>query len=123
MAGPIVPKWPSAAGSNFIMLPKATLPNFIMSTSGADLNRVRDGKSIFYIFGFARYRDAFGKRHLTLACSRVYASRVDYTKPGATGVGGLQCGEYNCADNDCLRYKASPFTTPELTQLLKYLEE
>jgi hypothetical protein len=120
---PIPPLWsPSGDASSYILLPKATLPNFTLSIAGNDINKIRDIKYFVYMFGFAKYEDAFGKRHLTLACSRVFAGQVDYTKAGASGVGGLQCGEYNCADKECLRYKTGPFATPKLTELLKYIE-
>lgn len=120
---PIPPLWsPSGDASSYILLPKATLPNFTLSMAGSDVNKIRDIKSFIYIFGFAKYEDAFGKHHLTLACSRLFAGQVDYTKAGASGIGGLQCGEYNCADKECLRYKTGPFAATKLTELLKYIE-
>ncbi|SEN84918.1 hypothetical protein [Bradyrhizobium sp. OK095] len=120
---PIPPLWsPSGDSSSYVLLPKATLPNFSLQIPGVEINKIRNGNLWIYIFGFAKYTDAFQKRHLTLGCFRLYASQVDYTKAGATGVGGLQCGEYNCADEECLRYKSGAFAVPNLTKLLVYIE-
>jgi len=94
-----------------------------MYIKGKQANEVRDKKGFMFVRPFALYKDAFGERHLTLACFMLRAEDVDYTKAGGVGITGAQCAEYNCADNDCLRYKRGPFSSPELTNILKYLDE
>jgi len=117
---PGVPVWPikDRAGQKRVLLPKASTQASKLTTGGSDLNNVRDGRTFIFIFGFAKYRDAFGAKHLTLACFEIGAAPIDYTKEGAKGAGGYQCGEYNCADEDCKRYDKPP----ELKELLAYLD-
>jgi hypothetical protein len=114
-----VPTWPTnVAYHKGVLLPKAAIEKGDISISGTDLNRVRDGQSFFYIFGFAKYRDAFRAKHLTLACFKLRGYPVDYTKEGAKVASAYQCSDYNCADADCNRYKS----IPALKGILDYLD-
>ncbi len=60
-----------------------------------EINKARAGQKYFYIFGDAKYRDIFGKRHLTEFCG---------TLPGSVIVSNItnmsQCHEHNCSDED-----------------------
>ena len=75
------PKWQlKADGFKWVLLPKAILEQGNLTIGGSDLNAVRDGAMSLFIFGFAKYRDAFDNKHLTLACYRLIASPLDYTR-------------------------------------------
>jgi hypothetical protein len=101
------------------LLPKSATEQFAVQLGGMELNSIRDGKIKMFIFGWATYKDAFESRHLTMACYQLTASYVDYLKQGAMGAGGIQCAEYNCADENCRRYSNIPETKPLLDYLRK----
>ena len=72
--------------------------------SAADLFNVRDGKSFFYIWGWAIYYDTFPKTkpHITRFCDVLIGAFFDpndLTK--LTGVNTESCPTYNCADEEC----------------------
>lgn len=88
-----------------------------MGLAGHHLNGARNSNDIVAIYGFAKYRDAFKNKHLTLACLKLRLSEFDYRR----GVGSFefeQCHEYNCTDQECKRYAGDP----RLDSLLSYLE-
>jgi hypothetical protein len=114
-----LPRWPfTTSGRKRVLLPKAILEEGDLTVGGPELNAIHDGRTIISLFGFAKYRDTFGSKHITLACLKLGTANVDYTKEGAKGVSAYQCGEYNCTDYDCKRYKSMP----ELKSILDYLD-
>jgi hypothetical protein len=70
--------------------------------------------------GSAKYVDAFGAKHVTLACFTITLLPVlDYTKEGASnGIRGVQCPKYNCTDENCRRYGDQP----AIAEVLKFLD-
>src|SRR5262249_21747185 len=92
LPGPGNPKWSAdktPAGAKRVLLPKATTEYGFVTLDGVNWNATRDGQSNFFLFGFAKYRDIFDGKHLTLACFHLIARPgVDYTKEGAHGAGG-----------------------------------
>jgi hypothetical protein len=72
--------------------------------SAEDLFNVRDGKSFFYVWGWATYKDTFPntKPHMTRFCTVLIGAFFDpndLTK--LTGVNTESCPTYNCADEEC----------------------
>jgi hypothetical protein len=66
------------------------------------LQRVNEGKSYVYFWGWATYRDIFGCHHKTEFCSQLV---------GVNSQDGKfmfkTCPEHNCADQDCRDYQPS----------------
>jgi hypothetical protein len=106
-------------GRKRVLLPKGMFEEFAVQLGGSEINAIRDGKIRVFILGWATYADVFDLKHVTLACYQLTASDVDYLKPGGGGAGGIQCAEYNCADQSCRRYS----NIPEAKLLLDYLDK
>lgn len=97
--------------SSFLAAHKTVL-GYEHQIQGEYLNTVAGGKFQIYITGIASYDDIFQVRHVTMTCvSLVSIPKIDFTaETGAQNISAdvRQCGEYNCEDEQCLKYRTLP---------------
>lgn len=101
-----------------LILPKGTLhgqQNYV-NAEGLDIASAK--RLPFYLYGVAKYKDIFGKRHLTIACYNLFPAPIDHTAAPQTEY-GTAYREYNCADEDCRRYA----NEPHMAKLLEFLSQ